>query len=318
LGLVPCIQVVQGLSILAERILKDALDLSMKLFEEKEHTAPPSFSVIGLGKFGGQELGYASDLDVMFVSFGDVGQIEHANSLGSILMDVLSKNMIGGFLYKLDARLRPDGSKGPLVQSIDTYREYYSQSNAIWERMALSRARVVAGDVKLGQQVIEIIEEFVFRSMPLLEEAKEIRDIREQIFQERCSKLPEGLDVKSGVGGLLDIEFLSQFLQLKAKDLLSGARETNTLKLLQRLSHLEFLSREELGLLVEAYLFYREVENALRLVKDRPTDFIPKDAQWVIGIQKKMGLSPDFEHFFEKLAHYSQVVRYLYDKYVRE
>jgi glutamate-ammonia-ligase adenylyltransferase len=317
MGLAPCMETVHVLSLLAEFVLNKALKVSEKFFEETAKTPPPPFVIIGLGKFGGQELGYTSDLDMMFVSDGNVEQLEKANAFGSILMDALSKNRVGGYLYKIDPRLRPDGSKGPLVQSIETCQAYYAQSDSIWERMALSRARVIGGDDRLGEEVIKILERFVFKTVPTLEQTEEIRDLRERIFEERCSKLPEGFEVKSGIGGLLDIEFLAQFLQLKGEMKMRSIWESHTLKLLQKLSYQGLISQDDLALLVDAYLFYREVENTLRLVKDRPTDFIPRDSAWAEGIQKKMGLDPDSEHFFEKLTHFSHVVRYLYDHYVK-
>jgi glutamate-ammonia-ligase adenylyltransferase len=317
LGLSSCMDNVHELSLLAERVLQDAFDTCMGHFSKKRSMSSFPFAVIGLGKLGGQELGYASDLDLLFVTSGDVDGVDRATQFGTLYVDFLSKAANAGSLYKIDTRLRPDGSKGPLVASLDGLKKYYRESSEIWERMAMSRARCIAGDEALGQEAMQILEKFIFRNIPDSEQVSQIRNIRERIFEDRCSRLPDGFDVKSGKGGLIEIEFLAQFLQLKHGEQMRGQRQTHTLKLLQTLSHVQAITREELGLLVDAYLYYREIENALRLVKERPTDFVPHEDEWAVRIQRKMGLDPDPSRFFEKLLRHTQVVRHIYERYIQ-
>jgi len=317
LGLSSCMENVHELSLVAERVLTDAFEICARFFKKKRSGYSFPFAVIGLGKLGGQELGYASDLDLLFVTSGDVDVVNRATQFGTLFVEFLSKTANAGCLYKIDTRLRPDGSKGPLVTSLDGLKKYYQGSGEIWERMAMSRARWVAGDEDLGNAAIAILENFVFQNIPDSDEIREIRNIRERIYEDRCSRLPDGFDVKSGKGGLIEIEFLAQFLQLKYREQMRGRRQTHTLKLLQALSHVQAITREELGLLVDAYLFYREIEGALRLVKERPTDFVPQEDEWAIRIQKKIGLDADPAHFFEKLLRHTQVVRYIYERYVQ-
>lgn len=316
LGLDPPMRVIEGLSRLAEKIIHDAFEMAKSFFETKYHRPSPSLAVMGLGKLGGRELNYASDLDLLFVGPEDTEELGASYGLANIFMDVLGRSTAEGFLYRVDTRLRPDGIKGPLVPSLGACRAYYGASPSIWERMAFTRARWIEGDESLGSQASEIFSEFVFRKPPTEDEICEIKNLRERIFHERCGDTPAGFDVKSGIGGLLDIEFLAQFLQLKWGKEKRELRETHTLKLLQRLASAKALPQGEVGLLVEAYLFYRDVESTLRLVKDRATDFIPHESGWASKIQRKMNLAFDAEKFFEKLDHFSRVVRYIYQKYL--
>ncbi|MBI1884016.1 MAG: bifunctional [glutamate--ammonia ligase]-adenylyl-L-tyrosine phosphorylase/[glutamate--ammonia-ligase] adenylyltransferase [Chlamydiae bacterium] len=317
LKLSPLLEILSQISLLVERILKGGLEIARKAFQKAQGKRCVPFVIIGLGKLGGQELSFSSDLDVMFVSEGDEDQMKEANDFGAFLMELFSDVQQGTPLYKMDPRLRPDGTKGPLVQSIETLRKYYGSSNTIWERMALTRARFVAGNEKWGRRVMKILHHFVFQVFPSKDQVLELKNLREEIFQDRCGNLTEGFELKSGRGGILDIEFLVQFLQLKHGKKHPRLKEVHTLKLIQKLLHAGILPQKESALLNEAYLFYREVESALRLLKDRPTDFIPRDMKLVMRIQKKMGLALEPEHLFEKIENLGKKVRELYEKYLK-
>ncbi|MBI1871047.1 MAG: bifunctional [glutamate--ammonia ligase]-adenylyl-L-tyrosine phosphorylase/[glutamate--ammonia-ligase] adenylyltransferase [Chlamydiae bacterium] len=314
LGFNLCMEILEQLSLLAERMVGDAFKMAVQIFRKRYRKKPPSFGVVGLGKLGGRELGYGSDLDIVFVCETDAAHLEDANRLGSIILEILERSSLEGPIYKMDPRLRPDGSKGPLVQDIETFKSYYQNSNSIWERMALTRARWIVGIDSLGKNIMKILGDFIFKSPVSQSQAQEIRSIRDQIVQERCRGVREGFELKSGLGGLLDIEFLAQFLQLKWGRKYSELKETHTLKLLEKLSSRNLISGEEVDFLMKAYLFYREVECTLRLIKNRPTDFLPKDEELVIKIQRKMNRALDPEQFYKLLDHFATRVRHIYDQ----
>ncbi len=167
-GLLTPSDVQEQLSDLAEACLEAAVAVATERVREQLGPSPGRFAVVGMGKLGGRELNYNSDLDLIFVwdaspgASGEVSPGEYFTKLAQRLLSVLQMTTREGFAYRIDTRLRPSGSQGPLVSSLESFREYHRTSSHVWERQALIRARVVAGEPELGAAVQAIVEEFVY------------------------------------------------------------------------------------------------------------------------------------------------------------
>lgn len=267
-------RVVKGLTGIAEAILRTAFATSGQDVHD--------LAVIGLGKLGGRELTFGSDLDLVFVTAADV-TIEQTRAAEKILR-VLVSHTREGIAYRVDTRLRPEGSKGPLVASIEAFKKYYAEAAAFWEFQALLKARPVAGDRKTGIRFLQMARDALLRHGSKIA-AADVRQMRERIMRER-SKEKEGYDIKLGPGGIEDIEFMVQYLQL------SRCRETanilvqGTTDALKRMESAGILPQDVSSRLRETYLFCRSVETLLRL---RGEQTVSRDEARVREIAAFMG-----------------------------
>ena len=203
------------------------------------------FVIIGLGKLGGMELDFASDLDLLFVNEdpSDAAMVPQQfayNKIAEKLMQAIGGMSRYGTVFRVDLGLRPEGNKGPLVLSVSSLRDYYLRRGQLWERQALLRARPVAGDLTLAQRVMQVIEAFVYEAPIEPDSVDKIAAMRQRIEHERAKQGGERWDIKLGYGGLVDIEFLVQLHQL-----LWGARSP-TLRSTSTWNVLEALERQGL------------------------------------------------------------------------
>jgi glutamate-ammonia-ligase adenylyltransferase len=225
-----------------------------------------------MGRFGGAELSYASDLDVLLVYDGTTTEdFATAEKAGEALLRFVAGNTPSHQVYPFDLGLRPEGKDGPLVRSLDSYRTYYERWVATWERQALVRARFVAGDGELGLRFLHLIEPFVWRD-PFPEEAtREIRRMKARVERER---IPSGEDpqfhLKLGRGSLSDVEWTAQLLQLQ-----HGVRATGTMAALDALAAAGVLASEDRTVLADAYRFCERTRNRWFLVKGSADDSLP-------------------------------------------
>jgi len=215
-------------------------------------------TIIGLGKLGGRELTFGSDLDIIFLSAAPEG-VRAAESVVKTLTTYTDK----GMLYNVDVRLRPDGSKGALVKDIPGYRSYYLRSARPWELQALLRARPVAGEAGAGRAFMEMAAE-VIRQRGKEVKREEIRAVRERIVRE-LSQEAAGVDIKLGPGGIEEIEFHVQFLQLKHVSQHPELLVQGTPAAINRLAKKGILGSTERDTLLDAYAYYRRLETFLRL-----------------------------------------------------
>ncbi len=263
------------------------------------------FSVVAMGRWGGLELSYGSDLDVMYV-FESEADREKALRIATDLGRVLSEPGRHGEAYALDADIRPEGKGGPLARSLESYRRYYSDWVEPWEILALVRARPVAGDSKLSESFIGLVEEVVW-SAPVTEESvRSIRDIKARVENER---IPAGEDpdfhLKLGRGSLSDIEFLTQLLQLRHGFEREALRVPGTLDALAALRAEDLLARDEVDTLVESYLFCTRVRLRLHLQAGRASDSLPTDPDELVRLATSLG----FSRAAELREHYRRVTR---------
>jgi glutamate-ammonia-ligase adenylyltransferase len=246
------------------------------------------FAVIGMGKLGGRELNFSSDVDLIYVYATDDGQtrpaarsIPNEEYFEYVARDVtraLAEVTQEGHVYRVDLRLRAEGSVGRLARPLAGYRQYYDRRGQGWERLALLKAWPVAGDLAVGHAFLRMVQPFVFASRKEESRAslfEEVRAIKEMIDGKIASRGEATRNVKLGTGGIREIEFIVQAIQVACGDRLGGIRERNTLAALERFLEHGILTVEETKRLSSAYCFLRDVEHKLQMVHDLQTHALP-------------------------------------------
>ena len=235
-----------------------------------------SMCVIALGKLGGREISPGSDLDVIFIFRGKTkADAARCERLAAALMEQASSVTPEGSLYDIDARLRPEGRNAPLATSLKAYKEYFQHRASLWERQSLTRARIIAGDVKLAGDIATFLHECVYVAPLPARWRSEILTMRKKTEARSRTRTTDYFDVKLSAGGLMDIEFAVQSLQLAAG--LEAVASTNTYELLKQYGR----RMPMIHPLIENYAVLRRLESALRLGLDQPSSFVPieKNAQ---------------------------------------
>jgi len=254
---------------------------------------PATMAVIGLGKLGGQELTYGSDLDLIFVYSGPgdgrVSNAEFFARLAQRLVGALSATMEEGRLYQVDTRLRPSGNQGTLVVSWPAFREYHARAE-LWERQVLIKARVVAGDRQLGQELERWLEPYVYLTPtdPALLR-QQMHHHRSRMEKELADPNGDFYNLKFGRGGLLDIDFIAQYYQLCHGERHPSLRVRSSLMVLSSLAQEHLMDPQTAGTLIEGYRFLRRIENRLRIVRDRSAERLPTRAQGLEVMARRLG-----------------------------
>ena len=282
--------VLNQLSTLAEACLEGAVDLTTEELNEKFGAIPRSrFAILGMGKMGGRELDYNSDLDLVFIydahedsqsrggTQGKLGAHEYYVRLGQKLITYLSAPTEEGIAYKIDMQLRPSGKSGPLVCSLDAFREYHKTSSLLWERQALIKARFVAGEPVLGKQIERVAETFAYAQGLTPEGVGAIHHLRMRMEHELSGEDETRFNLKKGRGGLVDIEFLTQMLQLTHGFRHQELRRRETLHALKALNDQKLLKKGDYKLLADGYLFLRTLDHRLRLERDQSIDAFERE-----------------------------------------
>ncbi|HUO05876.1 MAG TPA: bifunctional [glutamate--ammonia ligase]-adenylyl-L-tyrosine phosphorylase/[glutamate--ammonia-ligase] adenylyltransferase [Candidatus Binataceae bacterium] len=282
------------LSILAEAVLDEAMALATA--RTRERTAIPDtlrMCAIAMGRLGAGEMSYNSDLDLIFV-YDDHAEVaaasrEVASRIAQQLIAILESRTREGYAYKLDLRLRPSGNAGPLVTSLDGFRAYHRQSSAVWERQALVRARVVAGDAGLGQEVESARQEFVFGRSLAPAEVAEIAAMRARMEHEIGVENKDRLNIKQGPGGLVDVEFIVQMMALRHGCDHRELRVRDTAGLLKAIGRLKLVTPADARALTAGYAFLSQLENRLRIESDQPAWAIPTAPAALKPLARRMG-----------------------------
>jgi glutamate-ammonia-ligase adenylyltransferase len=301
MGLVDIEQTQAEMTSLAEACLRLAVEHAQR---ELKRTRFP-FIVVGMGKFGGMELGYGADLDVLFVGGTDASDQADASKLASGVIDFMSRQTSAGNLFPLDARLRPDGEKGTLASSLDAHRDYYAKRAQLWERQALIKARFIAGDATLGRDFMQMAHEIAYGRALTAEELAQLKQMRHRIETERGDQQHLELEFKTGPGGLVDVEFLTQALQLRHGHAHAQLRIAHTLAVLNRLTALGLVDEEQSALLRKNYFFLRRIELVLRRVENTSVSKIPSDDREQQRLAKRLGFSSaaDFLRAYRHAVH---------------
>ncbi|WP_043682146.1 bifunctional [glutamine synthetase] adenylyltransferase/[glutamine synthetase]-adenylyl-L-tyrosine phosphorylase [Streptomyces xylophagus] len=276
-------------------------------------TLPTRFAVIGMGRFGGHELGYGSDADVLFVHEPREGVPEReaseaANKVVSEMRRLLQVASSDPPLL-IDADLRPEGKSGPLVRSLNSYEAYYRRWSLVWESQALLRAEPVAGDEELGRRFIELIDPLRYPAEGLGDDA--VREIRRLKARMESERMPRGADstlhTKLGRGGLSDVEWTVQLMQLQHGWSEPGLRTTRTREALAAACAAELISVEDASTLDEAWVLATRVRNAVMLVRGRAGDTFPSEPRELAAVGRYLGYGPG--HVGDMLDDYRRTTR---------
>ena len=301
----PLEEVTRELSRLADATLKVALQTALTTKAKKYGTPTTTagetarITALAFGKLGGDELNYSSDIDLMFVYEGDgdttgsrlaaVPNSEYFARTVTEVVRLLSSHTDRGFAYRVDLRLRPEGAHGPLAQTLANTLSYYDLRGRTWERQALIKLRPVAGDRALGKEVIAALEPFVYRKYFSFSEINEVKALKRQMEQRTAAAGVGDSDVKTGRGGIRDIEFAVQFLQLLNGGDLHAVRQRNTLLALEALEIAGCLTAQETYILADAYRFLRKTEHRLQVLFDWQTHRLPTDPEGLRKLALRMG-----------------------------
>jgi [glutamine synthetase] adenylyltransferase / [glutamine synthetase]-adenylyl-L-tyrosine phosphorylase len=279
--------------------LQAALDVATRsIASNRADGVPTRIAIIAMGRFGGRELGYGSDADVIFVHdpFPGVDEKDATDAAHAVANEL--RRLLGVPAPEpplvIDPDLRPEGRQGPLVRTIASYRAYYERWSAVWESQALLRAEPVAGDEGLGRRFVELIDPLRYPEGGIDDAAvREIRRIKARIDAER---LPRGADpsrhTKLGPGGLADVEWTVQLLQLRHGAELAGLRTTRTVAALTAAEAAGLVKQEEAETLIRAWRSATRVRNALVLTRGKPGDSLPTDLRELSGVARVLGYPP--------------------------
>lgn len=305
------------LSDLAGATLEAALAVARARVGEQAHAA--RLAVIAMGKCGGHELNYVSDVDVVFVhepavDADDGTALRVATQLASHLMRICSDHTREGAIWPVDANLRPEGSQGPLVRTLASHRGYYEKWAKTWEFQALLKARPVAGDLALGQAYVEMIEPMVWTAAERDGFVADVQAMRRRVVEHIPAHEAER-QIKLGSGGLRDVEFAVQLLQLVHGRADPTLRDGATLSALARLTRGGYVGREDGEKLHDAYAFLRTLEHRVQLHQLRRTHVLPDDEASLRRLGRSLGLySEPVAQLDKQWRHHRREVRRLHEK----
>ncbi|MBC8352142.1 MAG: bifunctional [glutamate--ammonia ligase]-adenylyl-L-tyrosine phosphorylase/[glutamate--ammonia-ligase] adenylyltransferase [Planctomycetes bacterium] len=295
--------VTRQVSFLADAICEAALQAATRLNEAKRgvprlpNGERARFVVLALGKLGGIELNYSSDIDLVMLYEGDgkthgehsVSNLEFFERLVRSCTKLLTEPTNFGTAYRVDLRLRPDGSQGPVAVSVDNAQRYYDVKGRTWERQAFVKARPIAGNIELGQQFLAQLEPWIYRRYLTRADITGIKALKRRIEQRSRQEGTDSRNVKTGAGGIRDIEFVIQFLQLLNGGDLPEVREGNTLAAMGGLEQAGCLTMQERTILEQNYEFLRNVEHRLQIMFDLQTHTLPDSDAEMRRLAIRMG-----------------------------
>src|SRR5213080_4272287 len=309
------------LSQIAEICIRRVFDHWNAEFRKRYGSPSAQFAILALGKLGGGELNHSSDVDLLFL-YSDEGQLtphlschEFFNRLGKRILETFSTPHGAGSLFRVDLRLRPEGSAGPLARSLESMENYYAGFGETWERLALIKARGIGGSRELAYEFLRQHQPFIYPRSPTPDLLDEIASIKHRIERDIVGTQKLERDIKLGRGGIREIEFIVQTLQL-----IHGARhpflqETSMLKALRALRQLDLLPRDEVLTCDNTYRFLRRVEHRLQIEAEQQTHIVPRDREAL----RRLALSLRFrssEDFTTALQERMRAVRPIFERIV--
>lgn len=295
-------QVSQALADLAGAALRTALDIAAREHDDSDRCR---LTVVAMGKCGARELNYISDVDVIFVAEPAEGVPEDealgvATRLATDLMRICSVSTAEGSLWEVDAALRPEGKQGPLVRTVASHKQYYERWAKTWEFQALLKARPIAGDLALGQDYLDAVQPMVWQAAHRENFVEDVQAMRRRVEQH----VPAGeaaRQIKLGPGGLRDVEFSMQLLQLVHGRTDERLRLRSTLAAIDALSNRGYIGRTDADVLDTAYRTLRAMEHRIQLAKMRRTHLMPTSEVDRRRVGRGMGFRSDAANEIEKL-----------------
>jgi len=305
-------EITSQLSLLGEACLAAAFRLAVQelkrfgnpVYQSEGRERQASLAVIGMGKLGGGDLNYHSDLDIIFVydhqgsTNGDkqISNHEYFAKLAQKVISVLTMQTREGYVYKIDTRLRPSGNAGPLVTSLDSFLEYHRKEAQIWERQALTKARVVLGDETLAGQLTDVIRQTVYGASIDDDGRREINRLRMRMEHELAKETAGSYNIKTGRGGMVDVEFAVQYLQLRHGCRYPELRTTSTIVALKEIRTLGLLDDDAPETLLTGYKFLRKLENRLRIIHDYSVNDLSGPRNYINKLARRLGYDPKLKN----------------------
>jgi glutamate-ammonia-ligase adenylyltransferase len=323
-------EITEELSNLADAILHVGYERIRGELVQRHGEPNCGFSVIALGKLGGRELNYSSDIDLMFI-YGANGETSGAHPItnkeffkkvANLYTDLLSTYTAEGMCYRVDLRLRPDGRLGEVCLSLDGAKAYYAGRARDWELQMLIKARVAAGNVEPGRELLDFAEPRIYSSTLDFSAVEAVSATRVRIHEKLANKRSDdSIDVKLASGGIRDVEFLVQCLQRLHGGREMWVRHGGTLLALRRLRDKDLLSDAEYSRLACAYEFLRHVEHRLQFLDDRQTHKLPMNRDELEILARKLplrelGRAPSGEKLLHQLNLHLEEVQETYDRVI--
>jgi glutamate-ammonia-ligase adenylyltransferase len=303
------------LSILAKTIISILFDLCYNeiLTKYRIKNIKNKFSICALGKLGGDELNYSSDVDLIIfydknTSIKNCNKDYHEILTEAIqtFINVATQISSNGFIYRIDFRLRPDGKYSPLCKEMNDYIKYYETRGEDWEKQMLIKLSFISGDINLYNQFKSFVNSYVYRSIVSESIKEKIKKMKLNIEKNNLED-----DVKTFEGGIRDIEFSVQALQLLNGNKISSLKNGNTLEVLDVLLNNKLLTQNEYKNFKDAYIFYRKIEHFLQLMNDTQTHRLPEDFDTQMRLSKYLALK-NYDDFKEKIEYKRKIVRKIY------
>jgi len=311
------------LSQIAEICIRGVFEHWDAEFRRRHGSPKAEFAILALGKLGGGELNHSSDVDLLFL-YSDEGQLtphlsyhEFFNRLGKKVLETFSTPHPEGSMFRVDLRLRPEGSTGPLARSLESMENYYAGFGETWERLALIKTRGIAGSRELAYEFLRQHQPFIYPKSTTPDLLDEIANIKRRIERDLVGPDKLERDVKLGIGGIREIEFIVQALQL-----IHGAhhpflQEPSMLKALRALRQLDLLPRDEVLTLDKTYRFLRRVEHRLQIEAEQQIHTVPQEPEVLQQLSRSLRFS-SAEDFTAALRERMRAVRPIFRRIISE
>jgi glutamate-ammonia-ligase adenylyltransferase len=318
-----------ALSFLAKALIASAYEVAATALKRARALPPKSyryFTILAMGKLGGGELNFSSDVDLMFVYFGgdetqEMSAEEYYLRLAQKITTGLGSFTGEGYIYRVDLRLRPEGRSGKVADSLEAFERYYRTRIGAWERLALLKAWPIAGSRALGRRFLKMARPFIYNPPFNLKSLEDVREMKARIDEKISARGQTDRNVKLGRGGIREIELVVQTLQATNGGRLPQILQRSTLPSLTLLLEHELIGRADFESLRAAYLFLRDVENKLQMVDDAQTHSLPQDLEALTDCARLLGYSGSPSHspaeeLMRDLQNHTAVVSQIFERVV--
>src|SRR5881398_1629779 len=309
------------LSQVAEICIRNVFEHWNAEFRQQYGSPKAEFAILALGKLGGGELNHSSDVDLLFL-YSEDGQLtahisyhEFFNRLGKEILETFSTRHGAGSLFRVDLRLRPEGSAGPLARSLASMENYYAGFGETWERLALIKARGIGGSRELAYEFLRQHQPFIYPKSTTPDLLDEIANIKRRIERDLVGPDKLERDVKLGIGGIREIEFVVQALQLIHGAHHAFLQEASMLKALRALRQLDLLPRDEVLTLDKSYRFLRRIEHRLQIEAEQQTHTVPQEREALQRLALSLRFSSG-ERFTVALQEKMRTVRSIFERVI--